>query len=46
VDDLSFKVFQRERRFPSGYDLQKYTNGGSREGLRLDSQTIQAIAAE
>jgi putative transposase len=46
VNGLSFKVFQRERRFPSGYDLQKYTNGGSREGLRLDSQTIQAIAAE
>jgi len=46
VNDLSFQVFQRERRFLSGYDLQKYTNGASREGLRLHSQTIQAIAAE
>ena len=46
VNDLSFKIFQRERRFPSGYDLQKYTNGASREGLRLHSQTIQAIAVE
>jgi putative transposase len=28
------KVFQRERRFMSGYDLQKYTNGASKEGLQ------------
>ena len=46
VNELSFKVFQRERRFMSGYDLQKYTNGASKEGLRLHSQTIQGIAAE
>ena len=46
VNDLSIKVFQRERRFMSGYDLQKYTNGASKEGLRLHSQTIQGIAAE
>ncbi len=46
VNDLSMKVFQRERRFMSGYDLQKYTNGASKEGLRLLSQTIQGIAAE
>jgi IS605 OrfB family transposase len=46
VNDLSFKVFQRERRFLSGYDLQKYTNGASKAGLRLHSQTIQGIAAE
>lgn len=47
VNALSYQVFRRERRFPSGYDLQKYTNGAaSREGLRLHSQTIQAIAAE
>ena len=30
----------------SSYDLQKYTNGASKEGLRLHSQTIQGIAAE
>jgi putative transposase len=45
-NELSCKVFQRERRFMSGYDLQKYTNGASKEGLQLHSQTIQAIAAE
>jgi IS605 OrfB family transposase len=46
VNELSFKVFQRERCFMSGYELQKYTNGASKEGLRLHSQTIQGIAAE
>jgi putative transposase len=46
VNELSMKVFQRERRFMSGYDLQKYTNGASKEGLRLHSQTIQGVAAE
>jgi IS605 OrfB family transposase len=43
---LSIKVFERERRFMSGYDLQKYTDGASREGINLHSQTIQAIASE
>lgn len=46
VNDLSYQVFQRERCFPSGYDFQKYTNDAAKEGLRLHSQTIQAIAAE
>jgi hypothetical protein len=45
-NELSYKVFQREHRFMSGYDLQKYTNGASKAGLQLHSQTIQAIAAE
>ena len=26
-NELSAKVFERERRFMSGFDLQKYTNG-------------------
>ena len=46
VNDLSMNVFQRECRFMSGYDLQKYTNGASKVGLRLHSQTIQGMAAE
>lgn len=45
-NELSYKVFQRQGRFMSGYDLQKYTNGASKEGLQLHSQTIQAIVAE
>ena len=43
---LSIKVFERERRFMRGYDLQKYTDGASKEGINLHSQTIQAIASE
>ena len=45
-NELSFKVLQRERRFLSGFDLQKYTAGATREGLPLHSQTVQAIAEE
>jgi transposase len=43
---LSIKVFERERRFMSGFDLQKYTDGASEEGIHLHSQTIQAITSE
>jgi putative transposase len=42
---LSIKVFERECRFMSGFDLQQYTNGASKEGLRLHSQTVRAIAS-
>jgi IS605 OrfB family transposase len=43
---LSFQVWQRERRFLSGYDLQKFTDGSTKEGLPLHSQTVQAVASE
>lgn len=43
---LSIKEFKRERRFMSAYDLQKYLDDASKEGLHLPSQTIQAIASE
>jgi transposase len=42
---LSMKVFERERRFMRGFDLQQYTNGAVKEGLPLHSQTVQAIAS-
>jgi putative transposase len=45
-NELSFKVFERERRFMSGFDLQKYTNGVTKEGLSLHSATVQAICSE
>jgi putative transposase len=45
-NELSLKVFDRERRFMSGYDLQKYTNGVTKEGLNLHSATVQAICSE
>ena len=46
VNELSLKHIQRTGKFFSGYDLQKYTDGATREGLNLHSQTVQAICAE
>jgi IS605 OrfB family transposase len=46
VNDLSYKHLQRTGQFFSAYDIQKYTNGSSKSGLGLHSQTIQAITEE
>jgi putative transposase len=45
-NELSFRVWDRERRFMSSYELQKYTNGATKTGLSLHSQTVQAITDE
>lgn len=45
-NDLSCKVWERERRFLSGYDFAEYTRGATKEGLPLHSQSVQAIAEE
>ena len=45
-NDLQQQVWHREKRFLSGYDFAAYTKGASKEGIRLHSQTIQAIAEE
>ena len=44
-NDLSSKVLQREHRFLSGFDLQKYTAGATREGLpkALERKTKLAV---
>jgi len=39
-------LFNRERRFLSGFDFAKFTRGATKEGLHLHSQTVQAIAEE
>ena len=46
VNDLAHKVWQRELRFLSDYDLAPYTKGAGKSGLPLHSQTIQAITQE
>jgi IS605 OrfB family transposase len=46
ANDLSFKVWQRERRFLSEYDIDKYTAGATKEGLNLHSTTVQSISKE
>lgn len=45
-NDLSFKVLQREHRFLSGFELQKFTDGCTKEGVPLHSQSVQAVAEE
>jgi len=45
-NELQITMFNRERRFLSGYDFAKFTRGSTKEGLHLHSQTVQAIAQE
>ena len=45
-NDLQITMFNRERRFLSGFDFAKFTCGATKEGLHLHSQTVQAIAEE
>ncbi len=45
-NELSSKVWERERRFISAYEIAAYTRGVTKEGLSLHSQTVQAIAEE
>jgi len=45
-NELQQQVWQRERRFLSGYDFAAYTRGASKAGIALHSQTIQGIAEE
>ncbi len=45
-NDLQQQVWQRERRFMSGYDFATYTKGAGKAGIPLHSHTIQGIAEE
>jgi putative transposase len=45
-NDLQITMFNRERRFLSGFDFAKFTRCATKEGLHLHSQTVQAIAEE
>jgi putative transposase len=41
-NELQITMFNRERRFLSGYDFAKFTRGATKEGLHLHSQTLMA----
>jgi len=45
-NEVSYKVWERERRFMNGFDLQKYLNGASKEGLRIGSAVFKQVAEE
>lgn len=44
--ELALKVLDREHRFMSAYDMAPYTQGASKSGLSLHSQTVQAVSEE
>lgn len=46
VNELSAKHTQKTGKFFSKYDLHEYTNGTTKEGLSLHSQSVQAISDE
>lgn len=45
-NELSAKVFERERRFIGNFELHKYLNGASKEGLAIGSAVFQQVAGE
>lgn len=45
-NELSYKHFQRTGKFFSSYDLQKYTAGATKEGLCINSASVQMVGAE
>ena len=45
-NELSFTHTQRTGKFFSSYDLQNYTKGATKEGLTLNSASVQMIGAE
>ncbi|TCG03482.1 hypothetical protein BZM27_48130 [Paraburkholderia steynii] len=44
-NELSLKLFERERRFASGIELQRCLNGASKEGLGIGSAVFGALRA-
>jgi len=46
ANELSARVFERERRFIGAYELQKYTDSATKAGLGLHSHTVQEIGQE
>jgi len=45
-NELAVKVLEREGRFCSNIELDRYTSGATKVGLSLHSQTVQAISKE
>ncbi len=45
INDLSFNAIRNNGQFLSGYDIQKYTSGSSKE-LKLNAATVQLVGHE
>ena len=46
INELSYTHTQRTGRFLSGFDIQKYTAGATKEGLAIRSHTVDLISME
>ncbi|MEO6321365.1 MAG: transposase [Polaromonas sp.] len=46
VNELSLTHTRRTGKFFSAYDLDKYTSGATKEGLKIHSQTLQSVTSE
>lgn len=46
LNELSSRAIRERGQFMSGYDLQKYVAGATKEGLGIPSQTLQQICEE
>lgn len=46
INDLGRKVWERERRFLSGYDFWPFLKGVTKEGICLPVQTVQEVAEQ
>ena len=44
--DISLKCLAREHRFMTAFDIAAYTKGAGKEGMKLHSQSIQAVTEE
>lgn len=45
-NELAVRVFERERRFMSGFDFSPYTRGASKEGLGIGSAVFQEVSEQ
>ena len=45
-NELAARVFERERRFMSGFDFNPYTRGASKEGLSIGSAVFQEVSEQ
>ena len=46
LNELSSRAIRERRQFMSGYDLQKYVAGATKQGLGIPSQTLQQVCEE
>ena len=46
INELSYTHTKRTGKFFSGYDIQKYTKGATKDGLNINAATVQMVGHE